>query len=191
MIYIKSLVCLSLVLAASAARADVTELTYKKTDIGGGLFQYDFKLTLTNHDMTYSPGQGFNWIIFGDVPGPGTSTLDDWVPLSDSFPNTNMVYTFSSGGHNGPTYLDAVNLSTDGWIPTGVGDSVTWNGISANDVPDGAMFFSALISINGANLPNFQVAVRIPEPAAAMTLGVLAACSFLARRRRSQGTCVV
>ena len=180
-----ALLCLGLTFCTSVVFADVTQMTYRKTDIGGGTFQYDFTWTLTNDDGTYLPGQGFNWIIFGDASS-STSTLDDFVLLSETFPNPNLGFTFSSGGHNGPTFLDTVNISTDGWIPTGVGDSVMWSGTSLHNVPNGAILFSSLIPINGANAPNFQVALEVvPEPACGMiaSLVLAAACCFRPRKR--------
>jgi hypothetical protein len=141
----------------------VIDLQYIKTDLGGGTYQYDFKLILTNADNSYVAGQGWNFIVFGDVP-MGTSTLNDFTLLSESFVNPNMSLGNSSGAHNGPTFLDVVNPTTGGWIPSHVGDFVTWSGTSSNNVADGTLLFSTLISINGANAADFQVANAVPEP---------------------------
>ncbi|HMO15679.1 MAG TPA: hypothetical protein PKD64_10260 [Pirellulaceae bacterium] len=169
---------------ATHSSADILSLYYYKTDIGGGIFQYDFTLSLTNDDNSYAPGQGFNWIIFGDVPS-STSTLPDFALLYETFPNPDIIYTFSGGGHNGPTFLDITNFGTNGWIPIGVGDSVTWGGTSAFDVPDGQLLFSTLVSINGATLTDFKVAVRVPEPASGLlAVGCLVAAACQRRRRR-------
>ncbi len=166
----------------SPAFADILSLNYKKTDLGGGVLQYDFKLILTNDDNSYALGQGFNWIIFGDVPS-ATSTLADFALLSDTFPNPNMNFTFSGGGHNGPTFIDSVDLLTNGWIPLGVGDSVKWSGTSSFDVPDGDLLFSTLIAIDGATNTNFKQAIRVPEPAfGVLAIGLMISLTWGRRR---------
>ena len=183
------LVALSL---AATTYADPLDLYYTKSAVSGH-FQYDFKLVVTNTDSSYAPGQGWNWITFGDVSG-STSTLPDFSLISQTFPNPNMQFTFSSGGHNGPTFLDVVNLSTNGWIPLGIGDFVQWSGNSAFDVPDGNLLFSTLIPVNGATPADFKPAIplsAVPEPSVALLVGfvVLAADQGrrrLARRKRSK-----
>lgn len=166
---------------ASNLHADVLDLYYKKVDLGGS-YQYDFKLVVTNNDSSFAPGQGFNWITFGDVFN-APSTLPDFSLNFHTFPNPNMTFTFSGGGHNGPTFLDATNVVTDGWLPTGVGDFVTWQGTSAFDVPDGQLLFSTLIPINGATPTNFKAAIAVPEPTSGLVLVGLI-CGVVLRRRR-------
>lgn len=174
--------CLVALSFVSELQADVLDLYYKKTDLGGS-YHYDFKLVLTNNDNSFLPGHGFNWITFGDVFN-APSTLPDFVLISETFPNPNMVFTFSSGGHNGPTFLDVVNFATNGWLPTGVGDFVTWEGTSAFNVPDGQLLFSTLIPINGATPTSFKAAIPVPEPGLTMLLATSAFLGLIRRRRR-------
>ncbi len=173
--------CLLALSFASNLQADVLDLYYKKTDLGGS-YHYDFKLVVTNNDNSFAAGHGFNWIIFGDVAS-ATSTLPDFVLLSETFPNPNIIFTFSSGGHNGPTFLDTVNLLTNGWLPTGVGDFVTWEGTSNFDVPDGQLLFSTLIAINGATPTDFKAAIPVPEPGLTTLLATSALFGLIRRRR--------
>ena len=174
---------LGLVTLNSVANADVLNLEYIKTNLGGGTYQYDFKLILTNADNSYSAGQGWNWIIFGDIPS-ATSPLSDFNLLSETFPNPNMGFSSSSGGHNGPTFIDSINFSTDGWIPNFVGDFVTWSGTSGSDIPDGSLLFSTLVPINGANVADFQVANAVPEPTSMGVMSLAFAGLCLVRRKR-------
>lgn len=78
------------------ANVGIVDLYYKKIDLGGS-YPYDFKLKLTNNDSLYAPGQGFNWIIFGDMAS-GTSTLPDFSLSWHTFPNPGIIFTFSGGG---------------------------------------------------------------------------------------------
>lgn len=169
---------------AGAAPADPLDLFYTKSSIGGGLLQYDFTLKVTNLDSSYAPGQGWNWIIFGDVPS-STSTLPDFSLSWETFPNPNMGFSSSGGGHNGPTFIDTVNLGTDGWIPLGVGDFVQWSGTSAFDVPDGSLLFSSLIPLFGATPPDFKPAIptAVPEPSFVLLVGGLILAADQGRRR--------
>ncbi len=172
---------------AATAHADPLDLFYTKSSIGGGLFQYDFQLKVTNLDSSYVTGQGWNWITFGDTNG-GPSTLPDFSLLSETFPNPNMNYTFSSGGHNGPTFLDSTNISTNGWIPLGVGDSVLWSGTSAFDVPNGSLLFSTLIPLFGASPSDFKPAIpsAVPEPSFVVLGAVVLLVGYQGRRLRSR-----
>jgi len=175
---------LALITLCNAANADLISLEYVKTNLGSGGHQYDLKLTLTNEDNSYAPGQGWNWIVFGDVPS-GTSPLSDFVLLGETFPNPDLNFSSSAGGHNGPTFIDSINIATNGWIPNFVGDFVTWSGTSASDIPDGSLLFSTLIAFNGANNANFQIANAVPEPS---SLGMISAALTglcLMRRKRS------
>lgn len=173
-------------LFSGTSRADVLDLFYMKNDVGGGMFQYDFKLIVANDDGSYLIGQGFNWIIFGDVPA-AESTLPDFLLINETFPNPIMSFSFSGGGHNGPTFIDSVNLGTDGWIPLGLGDFVTWSGTSTHDVPDGDLLFSTLVALNGATNTNFKPAERIfsvPEPSGICLLATLLGLGIVVSRRR-------
>lgn len=167
------------VLASSPLR-----LEYLVKDIGGGLFSYDFTLSVDNNDGSYIPGQQWGWIIFGDAPFPGPSPLTDWVgDLSNSSP---LIASFSSsgGGNNGPTlylYGPAITGVLNPWTPSGIGDSLIWSGTSTANLSQDELLFSTLnpqgeisaISHPG-NRANFQMAFRQPVPEPSFILGFLA-----------------
>src|SRR3954468_23283108 len=85
----RALACSALLAAVSfAPSAMATPLTmnFCVQDAGGGQYMYTFTLTLDNHDGTWSPGQGFGWIIFGDAQYPGPSQLDPFNGDPGSLP---------------------------------------------------------------------------------------------------------
>lgn len=168
---------------AGAASADTPlQLEYAVSDAGGGMWQYDFTLLNLNLDGSWLPGQNFDWITFGDVNG-GTSTLDDFIGDIGSLvgsPWETDGFSYSSGGHNGPTLLD-LDGGFVGWVPSSVGDSVSWSGTSSHYLGQGELLWSSLIA-GGGNGGNFDVAILVPAPASGLMLGLAGlVCS---RRRR-------
>lgn len=160
------------------AQATPLRLDYAVNDIGGGQFNYEFSLVLDNNDNSWASGQGWRWFIFGDA-------------LSSASPLTNFVgdvgdlpvgpwtgYTNSSGGHNGPTFSSAL----DYWVPTAMGETLSWSGTSTADLAQGQLLFSTLGgTLNNAVAANFEIANRInagqvPEPSgiALLAMGLLA-----------------
>jgi len=141
-------------------------LSYSITPDGGGEYTYDFTLTLDNNDGTWAAGQNFNWIIFGD--GPSTPGLTNFVGDPASLPIGPFTgYTSTSGGHNGPTLLDTPDVTGGGWIPTAIGQTLTWDGTSDADLTQGELFWS---NIEGSGLQaSFVTATETfsdaPEPA--------------------------
>jgi len=131
----------------STATASPLKLEYCITDVGGGVLQYQFKLTLNNNDGSWSSGLGYNWIIFGDVASPGPSNFADFVgDLPAPPPFDDEGWSFSSGGHNGPTLLDfGTDFDFRGWIPTAVGQSLTWSGRSSIRLGAGEMAWSNIV----------------------------------------------
>jgi hypothetical protein len=117
----------ALVAASGAARATTPlRLDYCVDAQGGGLYAYTFTLTLDNHDGTWASGQGWDWLIFGDASGQ-SSPLRNFT-MTSSFPVGPWTsLTSSGGGHNGPTFNPVTNAY---WIPSAVGDSLTWSGTS-------------------------------------------------------------
>lgn len=175
--------------AASAHAALELRMDYAVTALGGGQFQYDFALVMDNHNSTWTPGQGWTWIIFGDATFGNTSPLTGFIGNVGSLPSGFTGFTDSSGGHNGPTLSPVVG---NHWIPTAVGQRITWSGTSTADLQQGSLLFSTLQNTGGATLANFVVANRVasinptvPEPAslALWSLGALG-CAVWARRRQ-------
>ncbi len=164
------LICIAsvLVLAVPSAQADPTTLWYEVTDIGGGLYDYEFSLVLDNLDGTWAPGQGWGWIMFGDAQ-QSPSPLTDFVGDIGDLPIGPFSYYTSSGGyHNGPT----LGYVFDTWVPTTVGESLDWSGTSTAFLAPGEMLYSSLEQIGGAEYISFKPAEYVPVPGAVL-LGIL------------------
>ena len=102
-----------------------------------GLYDYTFTLVLDNQTGSYLPGQGFGGIVFGDTY-QGDSPLADFSlnPGGNLGPFSSLTQSGDDGTgtsyHNGPTlapvFDSSFNLIT--WTPAGIGDSLTWSGVS-------------------------------------------------------------
>lgn len=151
-------------------------LDYAVTDLGGGVYNYDFTLELDNNDNSWTAGQGWGWFVFGDAQS-SSSPLSDFVMSASSFPvGPWSSLTFSSGGHNGPTFSGVFSY----WTPTSIGETLNWSGTSSANLLQGELLYSTLLVANGASAANFEVADRVtaevPEPATLflLALGLLA-----------------
>ena len=166
---------------ASAQQAGPLELSYDVTIIGGGQYYYDFWLTLENLDNSWSSGQGWGWLVFGDEPDQNIgSPLTNWVGDTNTLPAGPWTFfTSSGGGHNGPTLGNVL----DTWVPTAIGETIHWGGTSNAFVGQGDMLWSTLVHENGAVMHNFKVATLIPAPGAVALMG-LAGLVGTGRRRR-------
>jgi hypothetical protein len=157
---------------STPVHATPLKLDYSVTNIGGGLFEYEFSLVLDNHDSTWSPGQGWGWIIFGDAQ-LASSPLTNFVGDNSDLPiGPYTGFTSSGGSHNGPTLDSPVAI----WSPTAVGDALNWSGTSTADLAQGALLFSTLLRQSNAELANFEVAMRsdpspVPEPGTWLLMG--------------------
>lgn len=162
-----------LVAMAETAQASVLTLDYSTSDLGGGEFEYDFKLRVTNQDGTYFDGQNFDWIMFADQPF-GRSPLESFLVLTETFPGHNMELGHPTGGHRGPGWLD---LSTFvGWVPNGVNDSVTWSGTATANVTSGLLFSNILGSGVRSNFQEANYVASsspaVPEPTSLALLAI-------------------
>ncbi len=165
--------------AGAAAQNNPLKLEYC-TQPGGLGTVYTFKLTLDNHDNSWVAGQGWGWIMFGDIINPtGTppiySLINDFVADPSYWPAGPFDSLTSAGGyHNGPTLGPIIVPDPDhpdpndplhwiwvAWYPAAVGDSITWGGTSATLVPDGQMQWSALVVHGGASGIEFANATHI------------------------------
>jgi hypothetical protein len=131
-------------------------LFYSIDDLGGGVFNYEFQLKLTNLDNSWQPGQGWRWFIWGDCqscPTPLTNFIGDQGHLPVG-PWTQ--YSSSGGFHNGPTFASVL----DYWIPTKEGETLTWSGTStAFLAKPGELIFSTIAgTLNGAVPADFSPA---------------------------------
>jgi hypothetical protein len=147
------------------ARADSPfTLYYAITDNGDGTFSYQFDLFLDNNNGGWFPGQGFDWIIFGDfqnMPSP----FSDFVMDDGIFPVGPWTQLQGSGGyHNGPTFgpiYDPINMKWVTWVPAEIGDNLYWSGVSSTFLDQGQMLFSSLYTEGGGHTFEFEVGIRV------------------------------
>src|SRR4051794_33288457 len=71
----------ALAVATGSAQASPLELQYSVSAGAGGLYNYDFTLTLDNHTNDWAPGEKWSCIIFGDTK-LSNSPLADFAPTS-------------------------------------------------------------------------------------------------------------
>lgn len=174
------------------AAATPLRLNYDITDLGGGLFDYEFTLTLDNHDNSFAVGQGWSWITFGDVLS-APSNLTGFTFDAGDFPVGSFTTgNFSSGGHNGPTLLTG-GAGVTYWTPTTVGEFLQWSGTSTAYLDQGSLLFSTLITQNGAVAADYEIAYlgdfnggtqQVPEQAAVLPLLVAGLLGLMAFRRK-------
>jgi hypothetical protein len=145
-----------LVASAGAANAQPLSMEYCVDVLGPGLYQYQFTLKLDNLSGNWAPGQGWGWVIFAD--GRRVSPLRGVVINPASFPIGPWTQlTSSGGGHNGPTLGPVLNR----WIPTQVGESLSWTATARSYVEPEDMFFSTLSHEGGAQPVNWKPITRL------------------------------
>jgi hypothetical protein len=168
----------------ATAQATPLRMDYSVTDLGGGLYDYEFQLVLDNNDGTWSAGQGWRWIVFGDAP-VAPSPLSNFVgDISDLPVGPYSGYGTSTGTHNGLTLESTLSY----WIPTGIGDFLAWSGTSNADLIQGELLFSTLtLTLNNGVAANYEAANRIesvPAPATLALMGLGLAGIGFARKKR-------
>jgi hypothetical protein len=172
---------------ATVSMASPLTLDYSVNNVGPGLYHYSFDLIMDNHDSSWAPGQGWSWITFGDAlsaSSPLTGfTLDNNILPVGPFARLD----FSSGGHNGPTWLLDISNQLTYWTPASIGETLNWSGTSTANLLQGDLLFSTLLNNNGANQANFEIANRIdnpnvvPEPSTLWIVGNIYTCQFIPR----------
>jgi hypothetical protein len=173
---------------AGSAMATPLRMDYSTAEISPGSYQYNFLLTLDDHDNSWKPSQSFGWLVFGD--GRFASTLPDFKVDPKSLPVGPWASTSrTTGGHNGPNFAFVLNT----WLPTSVGDSLQWSGTSSFDVAEGDLLFSTLFGANNPVLADFEIAHKdlgatpsdVPEPASFALLALGAGALAAVRRPRA------
>ena len=161
----------------SAANAHPLRMDYTVTDLGGGLYDYEFYFTLDNHDNSWYDGMGWGWIIIGDAMSQDSPLYDfagDW----GDFPVGPWdQWGWSWGYHNGPT----LHYVLDCWFPHNVGEQLYFSGTSTVLLHEGEMLWSSIYTEGGAPTVEFEVAYYIPSPAA---IPLLALGGLTLRKRR-------
>ncbi|MAE70049.1 MAG: hypothetical protein CME06_06225 [Gemmatimonadetes bacterium] len=125
--------------ARQAMAATPLRMDFTVTELGDGLYDYEFVLKLDNHDSSWEPGQSWGWVIAADAQ-ESDSPLADFVGDPADLPIGPWdTYTVSMGYHNGPTLWHVL----DEWSPVEEGDLLTWSGISSHYTEE--LLFSTLV----------------------------------------------
>jgi hypothetical protein len=150
---------ISLMLAVTllgAAALNAVPIRMEYTVSGTGPYTYQFWLILDNNDNSWQSGQGWGWLIFGDIANNQASPLTNYSHTSGWPVGPWTSLTTSGGGHNGPTFYP---VSNTWWIPTQMNETLTWTGSSSANLGQGQMLWSTLQRTgNGTVLANFEVA---------------------------------
>ena len=189
--------------AALPAEAATLVLDYSVANNPNGTYRYNFSLRLANQNNTWTPGQQWDWIIFGDRSGFGQPSgfcetgicSQNFFNFTSSDPLARL--TDSGGGSQGPTIFYGDSVVLPGWQPANVGDTLNWSGDSQILIGSGQMFWSTLVTGGGAERYQFQAANltgagAVPEPAtwAMLILGFFGVGAAIRSARRQQNVTV-
>jgi hypothetical protein len=194
----KKMICAGLIaLLPGLALAYPLQLQYSITNLDAGQYRYDFKLSVDGTDGSWKPGQQFDWIVFGDRQGSygapsGFCPVDCWT--SKIIPNiTGLDEGFtgntSGGGHQGPMLSYGPSGPVlPGWQPADAGAFTDWSYLSDIYLPQGQLYFSALVRSDWTIPDGFylaqQVGAKVPEPSSIALAGLALSGLILQRRRR-------
>lgn len=172
------------------AGASPLRLDYDVTDLGGGLYDYDFTLTLDNNDGTFAAGHGWQLVVFGagwNSPSPLTDFLFD----TSDFSVGSFGFSSTTGSFNGPSLI-AVDVN---WYPAAVGESLYWSGTSTAFLDQGSLRFWAY-GVNGGATANLETAhlgkfteftgstAQVPEQIAVLPLLAAGLLGLMALRHK-------
>lgn len=144
------------VVCFQAIAAPPLTLRYSVSDRADGTYRYVFVLTLDDPKGTWTLGDAYGWLIFGDRQS-GKSAFEDWNadPGSLSAGPWSLT-TNTSGYYNGPTLGNGRAL----WVPTKRGDSIAWSGVTSALLNPGELRWSCLLVnyVNPAGKPRGPIA---------------------------------
>jgi hypothetical protein len=145
-------------IAAGLALAPVAvgqslHLSYTVTDVGTGMYQYDFELVPCEG---WVAGMAWRGLVWGDCESCPTP-LTDFEGSSMSLPVGPWTeYTTISSEHNGPMFGDP----EEWWEPATGDETLRWSGVSTADLGPGELRFSAIEARDGAVEVRYKAAVR-------------------------------
>lgn len=170
----KKLLLLASLCAASIGASHPISMDYEVQTIGINQYRYTFYLRCDTNDPQFVPGGGWAWHIFGDR-FLGQSPLDDYVGDPNDLPVGPWTnYSYSSGGHNGPTF----HYVLDPWRPA-VSETLTWRCTASRDLAQGFLLYSFLIPFDGAPFVDFFVANRLNPGGRQYCLGNVSLMNYI------------
>lgn len=185
----KLVIFLFFITIATPSFSTPLSLNYQITPTIDDKYEYSFSLILDNNDDSWSLGQGFGWLVFGDSQIINTSPFADFKQtnylLAEMGPWTKIEQT--TGGHNGPNFAYVLDL----WYPTTIGDMLSWSGTSKTLLAPGSLLFSTIQGTPDIVRANFEVATDttpVPEPTTIilLTIGILMITAMRTGKRKKE-----
>jgi hypothetical protein len=146
--------------AAGAVQAQPLRMDFDVGVVSPGLYSYSFTITVDTTTASWNPGMGWSWLNFG------SGRRSSFLPTSPNFAMTSpfpvgpwTTLTSVGGSNNGPMFGPA--SPTTYWIPTAVGESISWTGTSSVYVDAPEMRWSTVLQTGGATVVSFPAANRV------------------------------